>query len=382
LPDSWRCAVCTQDEKDDYRAAHPKKTAAGKDEATQKRKALDAKIYADCVAAGICPACKKNPRSVESVYCVEDLEKQRQRQRNTAKKKIEEQLQQGAQLVAKRKAASVCLDCGGPELFENDRCRYCQSHWLIREKDLTIYDARKAVGLCQRCDVAVEPGKILCSVCRKKRYKLQDEREAKGLCRTEGCPHKPTDDHRCCDICRAKRRAQSAAWKAAGLCPTCGKPSSGKPGTSCEKHINTSRKSNRRSGIRIKTAVIAAYGGKCQCPGCDEYRPEFLQVDHINNDGGIERRNLYGKQSGQSRRFYRRLRELGFPKDGYQLLCVNCNTSKHQFGRCPHTSDLVAPQYPEDPTPEALEAYKADLVEYLTAVYYEKKACQLAATPA
>lgn len=34
--------------------------------------------------------------------------------------------------------------------------------------------------------------------------------------------------------------------------------------------------------------------------------------------------------------FYRWLKNNGFPKKDFQLLCFNCNCAKGFFGMCPH----------------------------------------------
>lgn len=78
--------------------------------------------------------------------------------------------------------------------------------------------------------------------------------------------------------------------------------------------------------------MIAAYGGKCVC--CDESQPEFLSLDHIANDGASERKERGWKLSGVH--LYRALRRAGYPKERYQLLCMNCNWAKRNSGRCPH----------------------------------------------
>lgn len=82
---------------------------------------------------------------------------------------------------------------------------------------------------------------------------------------------------------------------------------------------------------RLKHLVIKGFGGRCQCPGgCKVREPEFLTVDHINNDGKEDR------DSG----FYRRLIAAGFPRDKYRLLCYNCNLARaknwRRDYRCPH----------------------------------------------
>lgn len=82
---------------------------------------------------------------------------------------------------------------------------------------------------------------------------------------------------------------------------------------------------------QTRSDVFERYGGKCAC--CGEATQEFLTIDHMNNDGGKERRAL-GKTGGVN--FYRWLRLSGYP-DGYQVLCFNCNCAKGVFGKCPHS---------------------------------------------
>ncbi len=88
--------------------------------------------------------------------------------------------------------------------------------------------------------------------------------------------------------------------------------------------------------IRIRDAVFAAYGGaKCAC--CGETEIKFLTLDHINNDGGVFRRENFGGQGkGGGYQTYYWLYRNGFP-EGYQVLCANCNHGKRMNnGICPH----------------------------------------------
>jgi hypothetical protein len=78
-----------------------------------------------------------------------------------------------------------------------------------------------------------------------------------------------------------------------------------------------------------KQAVIAAYGGKCEC--CGETHWQLLTIDHINGDGHLHRRKV-----GKGRKIYKDLIRLGFPKDNYRLLCFNCNIARGFYGYCPH----------------------------------------------
>jgi hypothetical protein len=93
------------------------------------------------------------------------------------------------------------------------------------------------------------------------------------------------------------------------------------------------RDKTKRNQAKLRDDVFGAYGGyTCAC--CGETEPKFLSIDHINNDGGKERRSgLYGS-SGTA--FYLWLRKNAFPL-GYQVLCMNCQVGKHRNGGvCPH----------------------------------------------
>src|SRR5215467_11339214 len=48
--------------------------------------------------------------------------------------------------------------------------------------------------------------------------------------------------------------------------------------------------------VALREAVYVGYGGKCQC--CGEKEPAFLTVDHVNNDGHLERDRGVGRRRG------------------------------------------------------------------------------------
>ncbi len=79
--------------------------------------------------------------------------------------------------------------------------------------------------------------------------------------------------------------------------------------------------------FNVRQEVIAAYGGKCAC--CGECGTDFLTLDHIHNDGHMEDKAV-------RKRLYDHVKQLGFPKDRFQLLCYNCNFSKGRRGVCQH----------------------------------------------
>lgn len=71
--------------------------------------------------------------------------------------------------------------------------------------------------------------------------------------------------------------------------------------------------------------IVAAYGGKCNQCGFDDYRA--LVIDHVNNNGNEERKSGLKHPN----EFYRHIIKNNFPSD-YQILCANCNTIK-EFDR-------------------------------------------------
>lgn len=87
---------------------------------------------------------------------------------------------------------------------------------------------------------------------------------------------------------------------------------------------------NKKYNVRIRNTILNHYGNKCTC--CNETRREFLTIDHINNDGNIQRKKI-----GNSR-FYTWIIQQNFPKD-LQILCCNCNFAKGFYGCCPHTKE-------------------------------------------
>lgn len=95
--------------------------------------------------------------------------------------------------------------------------------------------------------------------------------------------------------------------------------------------VKAHNEGRRRYAQQLKDEVFSAYGGyKCCCCGEDE--KIFLALDHIHNDGSIERKAFADGCRGAT--FYLRVRKLGYPKR-YQVLCFNCNWAKARGG-CPH----------------------------------------------
>lgn len=86
---------------------------------------------------------------------------------------------------------------------------------------------------------------------------------------------------------------------------------------------------NKAANLQRKVDAINHYGGKCAC--CGEHRVDFLAIDHIDGGG-----NQHRKETGNGTRFACWLKREGYP-EGFQVLCHNCNMSKHfNGGKCIH----------------------------------------------
>lgn len=102
-------------------------------------------------------------------------------------------------------------------------------------------------------------------------------------------------------------------------------------------HIMNSKKISVRKkeiSIQYKKECFNAYGG-CICLCCGEKELMFLSLDHVFNDGSVERRKLGGKRGYP---IYALWRARNYPdKDRYQVLCMNCQFGKKlNNGICPH----------------------------------------------
>ena len=97
-----------------------------------------------------------------------------------------------------------------------------------------------------------------------------------------------------------------------------------------DTHKEQKSESDKKRNRENRRLCIEHYGSKCAC--CGETIYEFLTIDHINNNGAEERREL-GINSGTET--YKYLIKNNYP-EGYQILCYNCNCAKGFYGYCPH----------------------------------------------
>src|SRR5258708_11774773 len=92
-----------------------------------------------------------------------------------------------------------------------------------------------------------------------------------------------------------------------------------------EKNREIHLERSRRRHLECKAFVINKYGGHCQGCGTDELA--VLSIDHINDDGNLER-------NGRGGRIYWELKRNPL-RDDLQVLCMNCQWRKRLY-RTPH----------------------------------------------
>jgi hypothetical protein len=84
---------------------------------------------------------------------------------------------------------------------------------------------------------------------------------------------------------------------------------------------------------RRNERIFAIYGAACAC--CGESERTFLTIDHIKNDGGVERKNYGGNE------MFRNWLVKQPKLENYQTLCWNCQWGRRINGICPHQAGAV-----------------------------------------
>ncbi len=103
-----------------------------------------------------------------------------------------------------------------------------------------------------------------------------------------------------------------------------------------KRYFRTNQKTISAKGsamrLALKREMADAYGGACTC--CGETEVEFLTIEHINGDAVQHRKSLNTTAGGYV--IYQDLKKRGWPKDGYTVLCYNCNCASSGDRICPH----------------------------------------------
>jgi hypothetical protein len=80
----------------------------------------------------------------------------------------------------------------------------------------------------------------------------------------------------------------------------------------------------------LKMEFLIAYGGRCIC--CGESKMDLLTVEHVKFKG-------YKLIYEQTNTLIRKLKDLGWPKEGYEIKCYNCNLSTKYGTPCAHDTE-------------------------------------------
>jgi 5-methylcytosine-specific restriction endonuclease McrA len=91
-----------------------------------------------------------------------------------------------------------------------------------------------------------------------------------------------------------------------------------------KEHPEIWRAYDAKCRAKLRLDVLSAYGGKCAV--CGIKNPQYLTIDHIDNNGAEHKRTLFGA-ANTSQRLYAWLRRNEYPP-GFQVLCWNHNASK------------------------------------------------------
>ena len=105
------------------------------------------------------------------------------------------------------------------------------------------------------------------------------------------------------------------------------------------KYLDKSKQYDRTKRENLKREFLEAYGGVCTC--CGEDNPKFLSLEHVKRDGAAHRKQLQPgvRRGGSTTWVLRDLKKKGWPKDGYTILCFNCNFGAWINGICPHKTE-------------------------------------------
>jgi hypothetical protein len=188
--------------------------------------------------------------------------------------------------------------------------------------------------VCPRCNKREkEVGKSNCRICLDKLAGYQIKRRRGVICGK--CGNSKSRGKGLCTLCldgdSKRKMVEYRQRKEDKVCVKCGKKCY-QTFEQCFECLE--RRVQRNKDLKVE--VFKNYGNECIC--CGEDHIDFLNIDHLNNDGS-EHRKIIGKGN-----LYTWLKKSGFPA-GFQCLCTNCNHGKRiNNGWCPKHSNLLLPK--------------------------------------
>jgi len=206
-------------------------------------------------------------------------------------------------------------------------------------------------GKCNKCGSIVGGPKHICYSCSMAEQKYQElKRRTRlngGMC-TKCGQNTPKLTNKWCAPCldaeAVYRNTLRASKRKIGLCIQCDSVASG---IRCDRCRDAHNASKRQLWHRVKDLVFAKYGGyKCACVKCPEKSLDksFFTIDHMNEDGNVHRSTINptskSPRSLTGMKYYKAILKADYKID-LQVLCWNCNLSKHRHnGICAHMLDL------------------------------------------
>lgn len=242
-----------------------------------------------------------------------------------------------------KKENNLCLSCGTKNENENSTL-YCNECLINRNKSSKInYQKKRDLNLCVSCSSQTQ-NKSLCEKCLDK-IKIKRRKIKENVLLAYGekcnCCGESTKEFLHIDHINGNGRKHLKEikmdfyqWLIKNnfpsefqiLCANC---------NMCKfryKVCSHIRKLSNNEIDEIKNKKLSCfeqYGGPiCKC--CGETNIEFLEMDHIENNG-----NEHRKKDKKSCNLYSWLKSNNYPK-GFQVLCCNCNWGKRFLGICPH----------------------------------------------
>lgn len=192
----------------------------------------------------------------------------------------------------------------------------------------------------QGCNNAALPGMKWCEFHRAQHRRNSDDARARnreqGLCRE--C-NQPADGGTIFCVTHRQRTSERtqrlyARRKLDGCCTNCGVEQD-REGCLCSRCAKTNIDRLVRINAENRAATFDILGRACKC--CGEDRLIFLAVDHVNNDGAYQRKELKLGTQKLYKQILKHRDDAEFLSQ-YQTLCHNCNWAK-AHGGCPHQAD-------------------------------------------
>lgn len=183
---------------------------------------------------------------------------------------------------------------------------------------VTTIQRRLSLGLCCHCGKSPpESGKKICASCFSRQRQRYLGRKISGLCVNCATPL-DVPGKAACGRCRANNLRRKVE-RGKDNCVRCLRGTRLPGKKTCLGCINKVKLQNQT----IKDEVYKAYGGY-RCSWCGTTDKEALTIDHVFNNGSQHR-----KEIGGSLNTLKWLKRHRFPA-GFQVLCRNCNWSKHR----------------------------------------------------